>query len=82
MVLQKLLTLSGFFPFFPHLVPVCFPDTDPVLTVCFPENDDVSGSGDSLIKQFAQIHCFWESGEIPWGCHSGMNLVKSWEDEL
>lgn len=60
--------------FFPHLVPV--------LTMCFPENDDVPSSGDSLIKQFAQIRCFWESGEIPWGCHSGMNLMKSWEDEL
>lgn len=25
---------------------------------------------------------YWKSGEIPWGCQSGMNLVKSWKDVL
>lgn len=48
-------------------------------------NDDDSRSGGFLIKTILP-RCiasdYWKSGEIPWGCQSGMNLVKSWEDML
>lgn len=70
---------------FSCLVLMCFPDAGSVFSMCVPGNDDVPRSGGFLIKTILPKSIafdYGESGEIPWGCHSEMNIAKSWEDEL
>lgn len=70
---------------FSHMVPVCFPLQIQSLLCVFQKMMVFPGVGAPSFKTNLPRSIafgYWEAGEIHWGCDSGMNLVKSSEDEL
>lgn len=53
-----------------------------VFYVCSGNDSKSEGSLIKTILPRSIASDYWKPEEIPWGCQSGMNLVKSWEDML